>query len=116
MQAKKGAKIGAISALISQFPVAFLLALIWRFPIPFSGYESGVLAAIRSLPGVIFLDILFGGFVVVPGLGAALAALICRFSKKKETELKRICIGLGFFTALIAGIFMAVLDKIIGPW
>jgi hypothetical protein len=46
--------IGVVSAIVGAFLVAPLLALVYRFPIPFSGMESGPGGALRSPFAVAF--------------------------------------------------------------
>jgi uncharacterized membrane protein YfcA len=68
--------IGVLSAIGGAFLVAPLLALVYQFPIPFAGMESGPGAALRSL----FAKVAgadrgrAGKLAVAFGLGAALAA------------------------------------------
>jgi hypothetical protein len=106
---------GSISALVSMFPTAFLLALFWRFPIPFSGYESGISGAIHSLLAVIIYGFL-GGFLVIPGLGAAAGALAYKLSKGNKTVAIRFSIVFGILCAVRGGVFLSLLDTLIGSW
>ena len=112
---KRSIITGAIAALVGMFPVAFLLALVWRFPIPFSAYESGLGGAVRSLLAVVFYGAL-GGFVLVPGLGAAAGAFAFQLSKGNALKAQKLSITLGVLCAFVGGVFLSVLDKIIGPW
>jgi hypothetical protein len=66
--------IGVLSAIADSFLVAPLLALVYKFPIPFSGMERGPSAAVHSLFAVAFYGVL-GGFVVLGVLGAAAGAV-----------------------------------------
>jgi hypothetical protein len=106
---------GIVWALLGAFPLAALVALCYRFPIPFSGYESGLMAVPLSLLAVAFYE-LFGGFVVLAALGAAAgiaANLLANGDARRERWLT-----LTFALAgdLVAVILLAVLDKIIGNW
>jgi hypothetical protein len=111
---KQSIKSGALSALISMFPAAFLLALFWRFPIPFSGYETGLNAAFKSIIAVVYYG-LMGGFIIVPGLGALSGAAAYRISNDK-TKANKLSIRFGCLCALLLGILLSTLDKIIGDW
>jgi hypothetical protein len=96
---------GAFAALAAVYPAAFLTALVWRFPIPFSGFESGIGAAVRSVIAVTFYG-LFGGFVVVPIAGAVAGSLAGR-----ERSVKAGCAA-----ALFCTLLLSVWDKIYGPF
>lgn len=58
---------GALTAMVTWFPAAVVVALLYRFPIPFAGYARSV----GHLPDVLWAALVYGlagGFVV---LGAA---------------------------------------------
>lgn len=106
---------GIAWAVLGAFPVAALVALCYRFPIPFSGYESGPMAVPRSLFAVVFYG-LIGGFVVLVALGAAAgtaAHLLAGPDARRERQLTLTLALAGDFVAMMT---LAVLDKIIGPW
>jgi hypothetical protein len=69
--------IGVLSAIAGSFLVAPLLALVYNFPIPFSGMKSGTSVAVRSLFAVAFYGVL-GGFVVLGVLAAAAGVVASR--------------------------------------
>jgi len=77
--------IGVLFAIGGSFVVAPLLALVWQFPIPFSGMESGPRAAVHSLSAVVFYGRI-GGFLVLGILGAAAGAVA---SKVAGTDRRR---------------------------
>ena len=106
---------GAIAALVGMFPVAFLLALFWKFPIPLGGYASGFEGAVLTPLAVVFYGVL-GGFIVVPGLGAITGALVVLVTHGNVSKSKKLSIVFGLLWAIIAGVFINMLDKIIGPW
>jgi hypothetical protein len=108
-------KTGIAWAFLGVFPLAALAALCYRFPIPFAGYESGLMAVPRSLFAVVFYG-LFGGFVVLAAIGAAAgtaANLLARHDARRERVLT-----LAFALAgdLAVVMILAVLDKMIGKW
>lgn len=96
-------------------PLAMLTALLYRFPLPFSGYESGWNAAIMAPLALIFY-IAIGGFVFLLVLGSAAGLLAYwraggEYSKTRHlAKMYAMVVGLIF----VAG--LAVLDKLIGPW
>lgn len=106
---------GAIAALVGMFPVAFLLALFWKFPIPLGGYASGLEGAMLTPLAVVFYGVL-GGFIVVPGLGAITGFLAVLVTHGNASKSKKLSIAFGLLWAIIAGVFINILDKIIGPW
>ena len=50
------------------------MALVYRYPIPFAGYKSGVDAMLPSLLAVVFYG-LMGGFVAL-GIAGAISGLV----------------------------------------
>ncbi|HYW30490.1 MAG TPA: hypothetical protein VE869_03205 [Gemmatimonas sp.] len=59
---------------------------------------------------------IFGGLLVVPGLGAVSGALAFKLSQGDSRRAKKLSIVLGVASAFAAGVFINVLDKVIGPW
>ncbi len=112
---KRSMMTGCIAALISMFPVASLLALLWKFPLPMGGFAQGPRAALLAPVAALFYG-LFGGFLVVPALGAASGALAFKLTSGDTGRARRLSIVLGVLSAVAAGVFLNVLDKIIGPW
>ena len=66
----------ALFGLLFMFPAAALVALVYRFPVPFGGYVRGPAGAWSAMLATLFYG-LAGGFVVVP-LVAALAGRTLR--------------------------------------
>ena len=112
---KQSVITGAIAALVGMFPAAFFLALFWKFPIPLGGMANGFEGAILTPLAVVFYGIL-GGFVVVPGLGALAGTLAFRIAHGDATKSKKLSVLFGVLCAFTAGVFINMLDKIIGPW
>ena len=112
---KRSVITGAIAALVGMFPAAFFLALFWKFPIPLGGMASGFEGAVLTPLAVVFYGI-FGGFVVVPGLGAIAGTLAFRLAQGDVAKSKKLSIIFGVLCAITAGVFINMLDKIIGPW
>jgi hypothetical protein len=103
--------IGALSAIAGSFLVAPLLALAYKFPIPFSGMESGPGAAVRSLWAVAFYGAL-GGFAVLGLLGAAAGALASKAAGANRHQAWRLAVGLGIAADLACAGALYVLDLI----
>ena len=112
---KKTVKLGAIASVIGLFPIAFLMALLWRFPLPFAGYQSGLEAAVKSPLAVAFYGIM-GGFVLVPALGAMCAALVFKTVNGDQPKARRLTIFLALVIAFVSCLFLSILDHFIGEW
>ena len=107
--------LGSLLAVLGAFPVAAVVALVFRFPIPFTGYCSGPEAVLPSLVAVLFYGCV-GGFLLLAVLGAVgglTAFLIGRPDGKKTF---RLTLAFALLVDLLATLTLAVLDKIIGPW
>lgn len=111
----RSAGLGCLLAVLGAFPVAALVALVFRFPIPFTGYCSGLEAVLPSLVAVLIYGCI-GGFpllAVLGGVGGLAAFLIGRPDGKKTF---RLTLAFAVLVDFLATLTLAVLDKIIGPW
>lgn len=110
-----GGLSGIVVGIGAAFPLAMMLALTFRFPVPFAGYQSGVNAVLPAIFAVVMYGLL-GGFVVIGGLGATVgiaASKIFPFDpKKRRTTILLFASG----TTLVCLMILATLDWIIGPW
>lgn len=106
---------GALWAVALAFPLAAICALIYRFPVPFVGYETGLTAVPGALLAVVFYGLL-GGFpalLAAGGLGGAAAHTLAR---PDVPRIRNLTLAFSGIVALLAVALLAVLDKIIGPW
>ena len=108
-------KTGIAWALLSVFPLAALTALFYRFPIPFSGYESGPMAVPRSLLAVVFY-VLLGGFVVLAALGAVAGTAANVLARQDARRERRLILAFALAGDWVVVMVLAVLDKIVGKW
>lgn len=106
---------GIVWSLVLAFPLAALCALIFRFPVPFAGYESGLSAVPRALFAVVFYGVI-GGFAVLAGIGAISAVLANKFRVSQPDAARRLTFMFAASGTALAVMALAVLDKIIGPW
>ncbi len=106
---------GTLWAVLGAFPLAALVALCYRFPIPFSGYESGSAAVLSALFGVVFYGSM-GGFVVLAVLVAAAGAVGHWLAGQNKRKRRWLIPALGLGCAFAAVMTLAVLDKIVGAW
>lgn len=107
---------GAVWSVIATFPMAGLIAFAYRFPVPFAGYMSGIRAILPAMIGVIVYGVFLGGLLVVALLGAICGVITARSVSGTVHRKKRIVIFVSFIVATVGVMFLAVLDKIIGPW
>ena len=106
---------GAGLAIVWTFPLAGLIAAVFRFPVPFAGIESGIVAIVPAMVAVLFYG-LTGGFAVVAGLGAIAGHVVARQVWTDQSAYKK---RLRILSAVAAGaplLLLSVLDLLIGPW
>jgi len=118
-------KRGAIFALASSLLVALLFAYIFRIPIPMGGYIGPF--GIVSTYGISVVDVLisvlvawlfygmFGGFIILPLLGAVTGECVGRIYAASENKNKMILLW-SFLISAIPVFILSILDHIIGPW
>jgi uncharacterized membrane protein YfcA len=102
---------GGLLTILGAFPVAAVVALVFRFPIPFAGYQSGVEAMVSSPIAVLLYGVATGGFVVLGVIGAVAGVLIGASDRSKQSIL---IAALTIDTVAIG--LLSVWDKIYGPW
>ena len=103
---------GAATAVIATFPLAALVALVFRFPIPFGSYMSGPSAVVPALFAAGFYGML-GGFVVQALLGGIAGVLA---SRTGAPDRRRAVLTYAVLAALPGVLILSILDWIIGPW
>ena len=106
---------GALAACAGAFPAAAFMAVLYRFPVPFRGYASG-LGAVGPALGATFFYGFLGGFVVLAvagGLGGAFAH--SRVGPRKPS-VRPLTLAIVLAVDVAAALLLATLDKIIGPW
>lgn len=108
----RDAWLGAILTVLGTFPVAAVVALLFRFPVPFSGYQSGFEAMLISPLAVAVYGIFTGGFVVLALIGALLGWMLNRLGESDSGTILNAALAVD--TAVI--LLLSVWDKIYGPW
>lgn len=111
----RAAAIGALATIVLAFPMAALMALVYRFPVPFGGYVSGPTAVPLALMGVVFYGAL-GGFFVLGGLGCAAGIAAHRMGRTNDKRVVTLALELSLLIAFAVIFTLAILDKLIGPW
>jgi hypothetical protein len=119
---KRYAIAAAIGAVLSAVPLAALCGIIYRFPVPMSGYQSGVDALEGILFAALLYGILLGGFPFLAVLGAAAGAgLAWHRARGGEPPVaplgdvvRGLLTGVGVAEVMIA--LLANLDYLIGSW
>ena len=112
---KSAALRGALWAVPLAFPLAALCAVLYRFPVPFGGYQSGVATVPHVLLAVLFYGLL-GGFPALLAAGALGGVAAYVLGRPDERRVRRIGVALAALAAMLGVMFLAVLDKLIGPW
>jgi hypothetical protein len=106
---------GALWAVALSFPLAALCALVYRFPVPFGGYESGAAAVPRALFAVAFY-LWLGGLPALLAAGALGGWAAHTIGRPDPRRVRRLALAFGALIALLGVLSLAVLDKVIGPW
>jgi hypothetical protein len=106
---------GALSAMILPVPLAALCAIVYRFPVPFGGYVSGIFMVPYVVMGAFFYGML-GGFPLLGAAGALGGWLAYQSAEHDPRAARQLAIVFGALPALAGVTLLAVLDKLIGPW
>jgi len=107
---------GAIFTILSAFPVAGTLGLVFRFPVPFSGAESGIEHVVPSLFAVLFYGILGGGFILLAVLGAIGGAFAYKAGHGGKKLVNRLTLLFSLGIAAVTLFIFSIWDWIYGPW
>jgi hypothetical protein len=111
----RAALLGALLTIGLAFPSAALLALVYRFPVPFAGYESGLAAVPHALLAVALYGVL-GGFAALGIAGSVAGVLIQQSAARSGRRPFPLMCGVAAAIAFVAALSLSVLDKVIGPW
>lgn len=111
----RSALIGATAANLAAPPAAALVAAVYRFPVPLSGYAYGPAGAIPAAFSSLFY-LLLGGVVVLGGLGAAGGLLATRLAAPNPRKVTRLTIAIATLIALLGATALATLELFIGAW
>lgn len=112
----KSVLAGATWAVTSAFPIAAMTALLYRFPIPFVGYRSGITAVVPAMIAVLFYGVVFGGLILLGTLGALGGFISAMTLRHERRRCKLTTRAWALVVSAIGVLTLAVLDKIIGPW
>ncbi|MFA5710912.1 hypothetical protein [Mycolicibacterium sp.] len=104
--------LGAVVAVVSAPAAAALLAALYRFPVPFRGYATGIAEAPTAALAALFY-LALGGVVVLGGLGAIAGALLARWRPGRATVP---ILGAAFAIAAVGAGALAVLEFFVGSW
>jgi hypothetical protein len=111
----RAALLGALLTIGLAFPSAALLALAYRFPVPFAGYESGLAAVPHAILAVALYGML-GGFALLGFAGSAAGVVIQQSADRSGRRPLPTTFGVAAAIAFAATLTLSVLDKVIGPW
>ena len=99
---------GALWAVALLFPFAGMCALLYRFPVPMAGYESGLAAVPRALGAVVFYGLL-GGFPVILAAGAAGGMLAQTLGRGDTRRMHQLTLTFAAVAALFGVVLLVVL-------
>jgi hypothetical protein len=106
---------GAAVGVFASFPLTALCALVFRFPIPFDAYRSGVMAMGPAMLAALFYGVM-GGIPVQALLGGVGGVVGAWSSRPDKVRMRRYSLVCSILFAVPGIVTLAVLDYIIGPW
>ena len=108
---------GAGLSIVLTFPLAALIAAVFRFPVPFApSYQSGIEAIVPAMFAVFFYGIFFGGIVIVACLGVIAGHVVAMQVWTDESAYKKRLLILSAVAAGAPLLLLSVLDLLIGRW
>ena len=106
---------GAAWAVVATIPLAGLIGLVFRFPIPFNGYMSGPTALVMAMFAAVFYGLAFGGWLIVGTLGGVLS-VTARLTIRNDPSFKTVSRFMSIVVAVISCLILATLDWYIGAF
>lgn len=106
---------GAGVGILSTYLAAAICVAVFRFPIPFDEYRSGISQIPASALAVTFYGLL-GGFVVQAVLGGLAGLWAHRRGLRRRISPWPACRAAGFCAAVPGVATLAILDHIVGSW
>ena len=102
----------ALYAIFFMFPAAGLMALVYRFPLPFGSYASGPAGVWDAMLATIFYGMV-GGFLLVPVLAAGLGTLLRRLTHRQSGLAATVA---PVIAALLYALFLSTAEILFGGW
>lgn len=102
-------------AVVSSIPLAGLIGMIFRFPIPMSGYASGPSAFVPGMFAAILYGMV-GGVAVQALMGCIAGVIVYQAARRRPQRVGTLTLLGGTLSALPGLLLLATLDWIIGPW
>ncbi len=106
---------GALAAVLTAPIAAALVAIVYRFPIPFGDYATGAGDALNAAAASVFY-LVIGGGVLLAALGAVAGGLITRSTGTSLLRALALSVAAGFGLALLGALLLASLEHFVGPW
>lgn len=106
---------GALWSVVAVFPIAALMALLFRFPVPFAGIRSGPAAIVPAMFAVLFYGVFMGGLILV-AIGGLVAGACASLIGGSNLNRRRIQRCLSILVAFVLVFLLATLDWYIGNW
>jgi hypothetical protein len=105
---------GAAAGVLGSFPLAAVVAGVFRFPIPFAGYASGPGAMLPAMFAALMYGLLGG--LVVQAIAGGVGGIAAYGLARDRAQLNLLSILFGAACALPGLLVLATLDWMIGPW
>lgn len=106
---------GAVAAVVTAPLAAAVVACAYRFPVPFSDYARGLSGAADAAVASLFYLVL-GGAIVLAVAGAVVGFVVRRGTARHPSRSAALTTLGAFAVAVAAGLVLATLEYLIGPW
>ncbi|MFN9720012.1 MAG: hypothetical protein ACK58L_15040 [Planctomycetota bacterium] len=105
----------AITAIVSTVPLAGVIGLCFRFPVPFVGYLSGPAALFAAMIAAFFYAAL-GGVIVQAIAGVFGGTIAYQLARRNPDQVRLVILICGIASALPGLLLLSILDWIVGSW
>ncbi|MBB5915927.1 hypothetical protein BJY24_004839 [Nocardia transvalensis] len=110
-----GPFVGGVAAVLTAPLAAAVVAIVYRFPVPFGEYARGLEdAGTAALASVFYL--MFGGVLVLAVGGTVAGWIVQRSAGTDSARVGWASLAAAFGVALVCALLLATLEFFIGPW
>lgn len=109
----QGLKVAGLAAGLT-FVWSALIGLVFRFPVPFDGIQSGLRGMISAPFAMLLYGVFYGGLLVSMAIALLLYAIPQIWPSTATPRMRMwISANIGAFIFVMA---LATLDYVVGPW